>query len=365
MNQNATVTDDPTLEMIVKQAEEGTLSDLVPAPNINKTLPISSDTVAMEMDKLVSDGRISTGEKALVLWFHGHLREGNYSMVEAGKLIHYNATTVSRLLRGTYEGRIDKVISAIRAYRQIISERSKMMEDDYIETSIWQQIRQTCDLAILRRRPVRIIGVSQIGKTRALQEYQRRSEYLVRYCRVPAAPRFRAVVETVAEACSISTASDLPSLRKRIQKSIDSNTLLIVDELHELAISAGRRTAMDAIEWLRELYDRTSCGLVVCGTRTMEDDLIYGPQRGWLDQFDQRCSRVLQLPVQIPHDDIRAIAKHYGMPDPDDRTMELLRTLRMNRLILSIQLASDIAERRNLSLDWDLFRSALATVRGE
>lgn len=349
----------------MKRAEEEATVNMVPAPAIGNALNLSADKVALELDKMVADGRITTGEKGLVMWFFGLCRERGYNMTEAGKLIRYTSTTVSRLFRGSYEGNVQKVISAIRSFKQLEAERSRMMSDEFIETSVWHKIRQTCDLAILRHRPVRIVGPSQIGKTRALTEYQRRSEYLVRYCRIPAAPRFRSVVETVAEACAVSTSSDLTTMRKKVLKSLDQNTLLIVDELHELAISAGKRTAMDSVEWLRELYDRRDCGLVVCGTRTMEDDLIYGEQRGWLDQFDQRCSMVLNIPLVLPDADINLITQRAGMPAPSEIDLEMLRTLRMSRLMLSLNLTADIAERRGIDKTWDLFRSALATVRGD
>ncbi len=87
---------------------------------------------------------------------------------------------------------------------------------------------------LMRHAPARIIGVSQIGKTHSLLEYKRRSEYLVRYVRIPAAPSFKLCVEEIAAACGVTTRCRVDDLRKRTAQALDHNTLLIVDELRAL-----------------------------------------------------------------------------------------------------------------------------------
>ena len=133
----------------MKNAEEEAVVNLVPAPTVGNALNISADQVALELDKLVADGRITAGEKGLVFWYYSLVRSRGYNMTEAGKLIRNTSSTVSRIFRGSYEGNVQKVISAIRSFKQLEAERSRMMSDEFIETSVWQKIRQTCDLAIL------------------------------------------------------------------------------------------------------------------------------------------------------------------------------------------------------------------------
>lgn len=325
---------------------------------------MSADAVSVALDKWVEDGTITAGDKGLVLWFFGYVKERGLSCADAAKLIAYNPATVSRLFRANYEGSVTNIIRAIRRLKHITDERGKMVQDTFIDTSIWRDIRATCDLALMRHAPVRIVGVSQIGKTCALKEYQRRSEFLVRYCRLPAAPGFRGVLEAVADSCYVTTRCTTEQLRRRVAKSLDENTLLIIDELHQLAISSGVHSAMKVMEWIRELYDESGCGLVVCGTRAMEDDLIKGELKSWLDQFDQRCIRVLELPTQVPDEDICAAAKAYRLPEPDDDTLIFLRTLRMNRLCLMLRCAAELAQRRQASISWDLAKSAYRTLFG-
>lgn len=327
-------------------------------------IPLSADAVAREMDKLIADGRLSATEKGLVLWLVSDAKEKGESLSEIGQHIRFSPTTISRFLRGQYEGNLSKVISAIRSYKNIIAERSRMSSAEFIETSIWTEIRSTCDFAVIRHRPCRIVGVSQIGKTAALKEYQRRSEYLVRYARLPAAAKFRTVVEIIAEACGISASASTDHLRRRVANALDSNSLLIIDELHELAISSSRRIALDCIEWFREIYDTRGCGMILCGTRAMEEDLFAGPQAGWLNQLDQRCARITHLPNRLTDEDISLIARTYALPAPEDDLLLALRGLSMSRLTLSLQLATEFAARRSIPITWDLVRSAINSIRG-
>ncbi len=325
----------------------------------------SADTVAVGFEKLVDEGRITANDKGLILWFFGHCKDRHLNLSEAGKEIHYNAATVSRLFRGNYEGSLDNVIKAIRTYKQLVDERAKMSSDEFVETSIWKSVRATCELALLRHAPARIIGVSQIGKTHSLLEYKRRSEYLVRYVRIPAAPSFKLCVEEIAAACGVTTCCRVDDLRKRTAQALDHNTLLIIDELHELAISSGHTVAMRVMEWIRQLYDVSGCGIVVCGTKVMEEDLMNGPDMGWLDQFNQRCIKILALPNRLPDADIVLTAKAHGFPPPPEAYLCGLREMRMNRLTVALNLASDVAAKRGVERSWELFASVLKSTFGK
>ena len=326
------------------------------------TINVSADTLSADMDRLVEEGVITPADKNLVMWFFGEVKGRALSMGDAGKAIGYDASTVSRILRGRYEGNWGNVLKSIRRYKHLQDERGRMVRADFVETSIWQLIRATCDLALVHQMPSIIMGVSQIGKTASLLEYQRRSEYTVRYVRMPAAAGFRSAMEAVADACFITTRCTGEQLRRRVAGGLDERSLLIVDELHQLAISTGKTTAIKVMEWLRELHDISGCGLVVCGTRAVEGDLINGELRAWLDQFAQRCIRRLVLPDRLPDADIAAFGAAFGLPAPGTDILDLLRTLRANRLVKTLQLASNLAQRKAAPLTWDTFLAAHNTV---
>ena len=301
-------------------------------------------------------------DRAQVLWLIGEMRTSHLSLTDAGKRIGYDASTVSKVLGGTYKGSWSNVLESIRKYRHLHAERAKMASAEFVETSIWERIRQTCDLALIHQMPGVVIGPSQIGKTHALLEYRRRSQYVVRYVRMPAAPGFRGAIEAIADACGVTTRVTTEQLRRRIAHALDERTLLVVDEFHQLATSSGTTSAMKIAEYVREIHDVTQCGLVVCGTRALESDLIQGPLKGWLEQFAERCIKWLELPNDLPWHDIMLVANAYGLGEPPAATADLVRHLRMNRLVKLLSLASNLARKREETLSWEHFVTARTLV---
>ena len=328
----------------------------------DQPVQLSADGIALDLDRLVDDGVLVPADKALLLWLVADARARKLSYADIGRAIGYDASTVSKILRARYEGNWRNVLKSVRAYKHLVDERGKMLRPDFIETSVWTQIRDTCDLALVHEMPATIVGVSQIGKTHALLEYQRRSEYMVRYVRMPAAPGLRCAMEAVADACNVTTRCTSEQLRRRVADSLDSRSLLIVDEFHQLAISAGRESSIKIAEWIREIRDRSGCGLVLCGTKALRHDLIDGPLKGWLEQLRERAIRNLVLPDRLPFSDIELVGRTYGLPAPRGQILDLLRTLRMNRLCKVLMLAATNARKREVPLTWDMFLQTYNTV---
>ena len=357
-------------ETIDVQASEGETprmpTKLTPRQILENHMPLrveasglnrSTDQVTRDMRVYVDDGRISAEGHAEFVWLFHHSKTEKRltSWDDVGKLIGMSGTTISRLFAGKYNGSLDNVLEAVQGYRHVNAEREKMSSDTFIETSIWEKVRNVCDLALLRSSPVRIVGPSQIGKTHSMLEYRRRAKFNVFYCRVPAAPTFRDFQKSLAASVGLNTSLRAEEIRARLPNALNQQTLLMVDELHELALSAGKGTAMKCMEWLREIWDVSHCGLAVCGTRSMEDDLMYGAMKGWLDQFDQRCIRKLELPNRLPASDIALAAAAYGFPPPDGSVSDILAGLRMNRLCAVLNMSASAANKRGDARTWDLF----------
>lgn len=322
----------------------------------------SADTIGTNMDRLVEDGTITLEDKHLVLWLFGDARTKSKSLGEIGRQIGYSSTTVSRLFGARYEGSYTEVLAKIRAYKRMEDERSRLTRDEFIETSIWHTIRKTCDLALIHQIPALIMGIPQIGKSTALEQYATRSEYIVRYVRMPAAPGFRGAIEAIAAACNITTHVTTEDLRRRLFRGLDSKSLLVVDELHQLAISSGRNSAMKIMEYIRELMDTTKCGVVVCGTKAIDEDLINGELKGWLEQFRERLINQVELPSQLPDEDILLVASTYGLGAPSDDAEALLKGIRMNRLLKTLALAKNLADNRKQELTWAHFAQVYVTI---
>ena len=339
-----------------------TVTDLIaatPSQGMNR----SADQVRQTCRVYVDSGSVSEeGLESIIRLFNLGKAKG-YSFDQTGALVDYSGATLSRLFAGKYEGALDKVVKQIDSYLELEREREKMKSDRFVENSIWNKVNNLCNFALTRNAIVRLIGPSQIGKTYALKEYMRRSNRQVCYVRVPAAPTLKLVVGAFAQAVGVNSSIRTDDARQRVAKAVGRNTLLIVDELHELVMSAGKGTAMKCIEWMREIADCSGCGMVLCGTKSLEDDLINDARmKGWLVQIDERCQRVVNLPSKLPIEDILLAAEAYGISGPTDCVDAILSKIRMNRLTSCLALTASWCSGNNRTKqkhpkNWESFRA--------
>ena len=327
----------------------------------------SADQVRATCRAYVDAGRISDEGLESIIRLFNVGRQRNYSFDQTGALVEYSGATLSRLFAGKYEGALDKVVEKINSYLELEAERAKMKSDRFIENSIWEKVNGLCNFALTRNAIVRLVGPSQIGKTYNLKEYMRRSNKQVCYVRIPAAPTMRLAVAAFADAVGVGSSLRVDEARQRVAKAVGRNTLLIIDELHELVMSAGKGTAMKVTEWIREIWDNSSCGMVLCGTRSLEDDLINDAKmKGWLVQIDQRCQRVVNLPSRLPIEDVLLAGRAYGITGPIDCVESTLQTIRMNRLTSCLALTASWCAGNNKSkqkhpLTWESFRKVYSS----
>lgn len=323
------------------------VTDIVPAQP-SQGMNRSADQVRASMRMYLDAGRISDeGLESLIRLFNLGKARG-YSFDQTGELVSYSGATMSRLFAGKYDGNLEKVVAQVDSFLDLEAEREKMKNDRFIENSIWESVKRLCDMAIRRNAIVRLVGPSQLGKTFCLKEYARRAKIQVCYLRIPAAPTFKLVVDAVCQAVGVNSSLRVEEARQRVAKAVSRNTLIIIDELHELVMSAGKGTAMKCMEWVREIWDNSGCGMVLCGTRSMEDDLINDAKmKGWLVQIDQRCIRVKQLPNRIPMEDIVLAGAAYGIKGDFGKAENILATIRMNRLTACLTMTASWCDGNN------------------
>lgn len=328
---------------------------------------VPGDTVLLALTRLVTTGEIDEQAKAAIWWFYGHVRDNCMSLTDAGKCIDRDGTTVHRLFNGRYGAKYDNLVAEINRYRKIASERAKRRDIGFIETSVWRKVSTVCRSALYDNMPAYIYGASQIGKTASLLEYQRRNNHgQTRYVRMPAAPSLSLAINAIAEACYISTRHNQMDLRRRIMDALDDRTLLIVDEFHQAIINAGDVCARRIVEFVREVYDRTGCGVVICGTKVLRDELERGRQCMVWDQFRRRGIINLQLPDTPPRADIIKIAAAFGLGEPDPDTLEMikemLRASGIGKLFKFLQYAYGLAGTEGKPLEWEHFKTAYRSV---
>ena len=286
------------------------------------------------------------------------------SLRQMAETLDVSATTMSRVLNGKYEGDVAAVCDRAASVLRIWRDRGTFSRAVYVETSIAKKVKSACDFALTTQTPVILTGLSQMGKTTALQHYADTSDASVRLVRVSAATSLTEVIDGLCEAFGITIAVPNAAKKRNLFRTVNDRTLLMVDELHELVISTTKAQALRICEFFRELYDRTHCGLVLCGTDTLETDLLNGASRGWLDQIVQR-SITVRLPRRITEADLKAVTAAYGLSgEPSEAARAALRGMRMNILCLLLASARDVAAKKGLELSWELWLATKQALLG-
>ena len=157
---------------------------------------------------------------------------------------------------------------------------------------------------------------------------------------------------------------------KRIEAALDRYRAWYKKRLAEEAtliaqLQSHRAQTRRICEVLRELFDKTHCGLILCGTDVLTTDLFNGQDAGLLDQIVQRAIEV-RLPRRLPLADVAKVAAAHGLPAELPETLKsAVRDLRMNRLVLISAMAAEAAAKRGVPPDWPLWLATKTALLGE
>lgn len=229
---------------------------------------------------------------------------------------YYSSDSITQLLSGgrTRRGEnITPILDAIRTLRKLEDARAEQVTSDFIETRLFGVIEKRCEKALRRQRIMFIFGDSQIGKSKCLVEYQRRHNHgETIYVEVPSTGSLSAFLKELGKTLNIPISAKT-GIAESVIKTFDSRMLLIVDEAHR-ALIARKNTGGSAImNFLRELYNKSACGIVISMTNEGRDELLNGNHKKSYEQIWRRRIAPLQLPNITPADDLALFARAYGL----------------------------------------------------
>lgn len=269
---------------------------------------------------------VNEAQLASVTWLLSWGKQQRLSLGALARRVEIDEGTISKLFSGTYGARLENMITRIDGFRELMEQREAISKADFVETSIVETCWQVCDTALLFQTIIPVYGDSQIGKTTAFEEKTRRDRFgRTIYVRMPAEGHLHSFLTALNAALLESTRTNGPLQRTRPMEVITSSNLLIIDEVHQATLVPGRGSArVNTIEYIRELWDKTKCGLVLCGTNAFRDEVEKGKHKAMLEQLRRRGLPPVQLPSVLPRADMDAIAAAYGLP-PADETAHQLR----------------------------------------
>lgn len=312
-------------------------------------------------------GALDPEQRELILWLFNVAKSSGWNQKQTGERIGYSSTTVYRIFSGTYEGNVASVCEAIARFRKLYTQREAGKSPDFVETSLWKRISQACDFALISNSVVFLWGESQIGKTACLREHQRRNNHgQTRYAEIPASPSILLVAQEIARACNVSIRSNYPKLRERIFRALDADTLLIVDEIQLVFTTCTSQVRVRILEFIREIYRRTNCGLVLVGTNYAREELDRGPERKILAQLTRRGVVVMQVEDVPAAKDLAQFFAFYRLDPPTGRAAtivhDIIHTHGLGKLLKFLQASSRRAAKQDHPVGWDDFVATHDTI---
>jgi hypothetical protein len=278
-----------------------------------------------------------------------------------------------------------ELIQKIRDFLDLERKRYEAGELSFVVTPTVRKIVTACDLARESQTPVFVTGPSHIGKTFALEHYRSTNNHgRTIYVRMRAASGLGGMVRRIADCMGISDKSNTADLIERIKRGLSANTLLILDEVHLLAHTYRKGSFHNCMEVLRELYDESRCGMVLCFT--ILDDVKAASQKE-LQQLWRRGTHKVFLPGMPTKADIATILEHNGMQFPDrkmnvtvelkddhgrtvsfsEQPYELIRQLAKEEALKSIteriRYARKLAGRDGGRIGWNFFVTAHLLIK--
>ena len=348
-------------------AEENTMTDDEMNRRDRQQTPLGinypASSVQENMKRLMAEGKIDAAGADAIFWLYSFSQE--YGLSYSGIKERTGISAAFALFHGNYGAEYGSMVKKIQAFKSMTEKRQKEHTLGFVNTATARQVFEVCDAALYDGMPAYIFGASQTGKTTALLEYQRTHNHgTTKYIRMGVRWSKRRLVREIARACKcFSEKAHTVDLEERIAKVLNNRMLLIIDEFHLALETTTDLAAKEVVEYVREIYDLTHCGLVICGTKVAETGLESGKNAMLFDQMRRRGLVKLVLPDVPKIADVNLIAREFGLDRPTGETLEavkrILRRFGLGEYVKFLQKAYATANASGKPCTWELF-SAVA-----
>lgn len=312
-------------------------------------------------------------QRSIIRQFHAHYMDNDIGLEETAKLLNMSGATVSLVFRGKYEGNLANVVAQMKKFLELHQERNKIQKLPFIKTKLSQSIFSVCHQARAFQRIAFIFGDTQIGKTTALEEYERQNNHgSTIYVSMPTGGSACYFMAELARKLRISPQQRMFELRRRIIEAFDSRMLLIVDEAHQCVDVDTKKMSMAqkfSLEFIREIFDRAHCGLVICATNLFRDAMTLreSPAFRIMQQTRRRRLCTLQLQDRPTRDDLNIFSKEYGLSpstgDARDLETKMVDDEALGMWLTLLRMAAKIAKERRQTMEWRHVHLAYAGLK--
>lgn len=336
---------------------------------IQRGISMAAHQIRAAIAQAVARGQLSEEDGEEVFWLYSFAQEYHLKEADlAAKMGAYDKNTLYQLFRGMYGVQKDgkhsswaNIIKAIRAFKAVELEEMKKKNIGIIETEVKKTVFMCCDAALNDGLPAFIYGRTQIGKSTALREYQHLHDHgQTIYIEVGSGwTRTRFVRELARRLGNGVNSTTIWSLEDAIFDSLTRRNLLIVDEFHKALTTMEGRQSVSVLEFIRDIRDKTKCGLVLCATKVGMEKFETGANKQTFNQLIARSIVKAVLPDAPPVRDINTIAKAFELPLPTGEILAGIKRLVRDRGIgvhlAYLQKAHAITAKTGKHMSWDVY----------
>lgn len=288
-----------------------------------------------------------------LMWFHQHALDQKLGFESASECLNYDASTIFRVLKGTYTGSWGNVRASIRSYRKLFEQRGAIQKNQFVENGISRKIGAALNYAMANNSITLIDGESRMGKSEAARFWRDQNNHgrsVLTIC--PAFGGTKGLLRELAGNLGIN--KNLPALQmhESILRAFNEHRILIMDEAHRL-LPTDRRSNPTNLEILRDIHDRTGAALALIATHRFNDQL-----KQMEYQFEQLLGRIgmpIRLQKAIPWADIGPIVRQYIARPTPALAEESVRIAneqgRLGVLVETLKVASQMAAKGKVPLE--------------
>ena len=310
------------------------MQDQTETPNeeTSASLAIRSDaTVRTVIDRAIDRGQLTPEQGEQVFWLHGHAMEHNLTLPLLSKQTGISKATLSQVFSGKYPADDwTQIIGRIMKFRQQSDSMIRAAEVPFIETTTAKLIFKLCKQALYDNMPAFIFGSSHLGKTFSLLEFVRRcNSPAIKYLRCRSGMTKTRLARLLGKCCHLRNLDRLSStdIIDGVIASLNDSSLLILDEFHLCLSTVKPDISRQLVEFVREIYDLSHCGLVLCSTKVALTSLEDGPNRLVFEQLRRRGILKVVLADVPPVKDINDFARAFDLPCPHGQELAFAKSL--------------------------------------
>ena len=333
---------------------------------IKRGISMPAHQVRIATAQAVARGQLSEEDGEEVWWLYNYAQDNHLKEADlAAKMKAYDKNTLYQIFRGSYgvskDGRCsswDNVIKAIKAFKVIAIEEAKKKNIGLIDTEVKRVVWECCDAALKDGMVAFIYGKTRVGKTVSLKAYQLEHNHgQTIYIEMGSGwTRTRFVRELARKFGNGVKATKSWALEDAIFDTLKRSNLLIVDEFHKALTTTGEKMSATVLEFIRDIRDKTRCGLVLCATKVGMERFETGANKQTFEQLIGRSIIKAVLPDRPPVEDLITIAKAFDLPEPTGDVLKLVKdlvsTYGLERYFIYLQKAYSMANNAKRPMSW-------------